>query len=99
MDDKQINVPCMRNKTPHSLCSKQLNIYDADLIKSHLKAIKRVVWYLKETMQIKLIFGSTPTNPPLYTLTDYADSNFDGDTTDQKLVIAYCFLFNRAIIL
>ena len=55
-------------------------------------------------MQIGLVFGKEVNShlfrdSPLYNLIRYMDSNFNGDQTDQKLVMGYCFFLNRAVIL
>ena len=76
----------------------QLSKHNADPRKGHLKAAKRVVRYLKGTMQMGLMFGRTPTNPPPYGLTGYADSNFAGDPADRKSVMGYCFFLNGAVV-
>lgn len=60
----------------------QLSKQNADSRKGHLKAAKRVVQYLKGTMQMGLMYGQTPNNPRTYGLTGYADSNFAGDPAD-----------------
>ena len=77
---------------------EQLSKYNANPRKGHLKATKRVVRYLKGTMQMELMFGQTPTNPPLYGLTGYANSNFAGDPADRNLVMGYCFFLNGAVV-
>ena len=61
---------------------RQLGKHNADPKKGHLKAVKRVVRYLKGIMQMGLIFGQTLINPPPYDLTGYADSNFVGNPAD-----------------
>ena len=76
----------------------QLSKHNADPRKGHLKAAKKVVRYMNGTMQMKLMFGQTLTNPPPYSLTGYADSNFAGDPADQKSVMRYCFFLNRAVV-
>lgn len=75
----------------------QLSKQKADPRKGRLKAAKRVVRYLKGTMQMGLMFGRTTINPPPYGLTGYADSNFAGDPADRKSVMGYCFFLNGAV--
>lgn len=64
---------------------------------------KRVVRYLKDIMDMSLIFGWKIANhllrkPPPYSLVGYADSNFAGDLEDRKLVLGYCFFINGAVV-
>ena len=66
--------------------------------------IKRVVKYLKGTMQIGLVFGKEvnkhlPRDPSPYVLIKYADSNFARDFADQKSVKSYFFFLNEAVVL
>lgn len=82
----------------------QLSKHNVDPRKSHLQAARRVVRYLKSTMQMGLVFGRevkshSPKNPPLYGLIGYADSNFARDPGDRKSVMGYCFFLNGAVVL
>ncbi len=81
-----------------------LNRHNANPKKSHLRVAKRVVRYLKGTMQLSLVYGrmsdgKSPTLPPPYGLIGYADSNFAGDPEDQKSVMGNCFFLNGAVVL
>lgn len=64
----------------------QLSKHNVNPRKGHLQAAKRVVRYLKRTMQMGLIFGKASTNRelpedlPLYSLVGYVDNNFAGDS-------------------
>lgn len=65
----------------------QLSRHNADPRKGHLRAVKRVVRYLKGTIEMGLIFGREsverlPRDPSPYGLVGYADSNFVGDLKD-----------------
>ncbi len=78
--------------------------HNADPRKIHLREAKRVVQYLKGTMQLGFIYGRasdgrSPTLPPPYGIIGYADSNFAGDPEDQKSVMGNCFFFNGAVVL
>lgn len=80
-----------------------LSRHNADSRKDHLQAAKRVVQYLKRTMQLGLVYGRTsdgksPTLPPPYGLIGYANSNFAGDLKDRKLVMKNCFFLNGAVV-
>lgn len=81
----------------------QLSKHNADPKKGHLRAVRRVVRYLKGTMNLGLVFGRQPNgqpprDPPPYGLIGYADSNFAGDPEDRKSVMGYCFFFNGAVV-
>lgn len=72
----------------------QLSKYNIDPRKGHLRAAKKIVKYLKATMQMRLIYGresSSPKDPLLFGMKGFADSNFAGDLEDRKLVMDYCF--------
>ena len=82
----------------------QLSRYNADPRKGHLRVAKKVVRYLKSTIQIGLVFGKEvnshlPRDPPPYDLVGYADSNFAEHPIDRKSVMSYCFFLNGAIVL
>ena len=82
----------------------QLSKYNADPRKSHLRAANRVVRYLKDNMQMGLVFGKEvnsylPKDPPPYGLIGYAESNFAEDPADRKSVMGYCFFLNGAVVL
>ena len=73
----------------------QLSKHNADPRKGHFWAAKRVVRYLKGTMQTGLIYGwenSSPRDPSPFGLKGYANSNFVGNPEDRKLVMGYIFL-------
>ena len=81
----------------------QLSKHNVDPRKRHLRAAKRVVRYLKGTMEMGLIFGREtanrhPREPPPYGLIGYADSNFAGDPEDRKSVMGYCSFLNGAVV-
>lgn len=79
----------------------QLSRHNADLRKGHLRVARRVVRYLKGTMEMGLTFGrgaANPRRPPPYGLIGYGDSNFAGDPEDRKSVMGYCFFLNGAVV-
>ena len=77
----------------------QLSRHNADPRRGHFRAAKRVVRYLKGTMNLGLIYGRTTTrDSPPYGLISYADSNFAGDPEDRKSVMGYCFFLNGAVV-
>lgn len=66
---------------------RQLSKYNADLRKGHLQVAKKLVRYLKSTIDMSLIFGQKIVNyllkePPLYGLVGYVESNFARDLED-----------------
>ena len=83
----------------------QLSRHNADPRVGHLRAVKRVVRYLKGTMHLGLVFqrgmiGTSPNghkHPSPFGLLGYADSNFAGDPEDRKSVMGYCFFIAGAI--
>lgn len=81
----------------------QLSRHNADPRKGHLRAAKRVVRYLRGTMEMGLVFGRKLGNrlsrdPSPYGLIGFADSNFAGDPGDRKSVMGYCFFLNGAVV-
>lgn len=82
----------------------QFSKHNADPRKGYLQVAKRVVRYLKGTMDMGLIFSQEianclPRKPPSYSLVDYADSNCAGDLEDRKSVMGYCFSLNGVVVL
>ena len=81
----------------------ELSRHNANPRKGHFRAAKRVVRYLKGTIEMGLIFGResaerSPRDPSPYGLVGYADSNFAGDPEDRKSVMGYCFFLNGAVV-
>lgn len=71
--------------------------------KRSLSSCKKVVRYLKETIQIGLIFGQEsnshlPRDLLFYGLTGYADKNFARDPKDWKLVMDDYIFFNKTVV-
>lgn len=77
----------------------QLSKYNANLRKCHLKAVKRIFQYLKDMMQLDLMYGQIVIDLVSYSLIEYANSNFAKDSIDQKMVIKYYFFLNEVIVL
>lgn len=66
---------------------RQLSKHNADPRKRHLQVAKRVVRYLKRTVDMGLVFGQKTANcllrePSPYGLIGYADSNFAKNPKD-----------------
>lgn len=82
---------------------RQLSKYNSNPKKGHLQAAKRVVRYLKRTMQLRLVYAQKPDKAALkdlspYSLIGYADGNFTDDPEDRKSVKKHYFFFNKAIV-
>ena len=81
----------------------QLSKHNTDPRKSHLRAAKRVMQYLKGIINLRLVYGQyvvskSPTDPPPYSLISYVDNNFASDHKDWNLVMRYCFFLNEAVM-
>lgn len=81
----------------------RLSKHNADPRKSHLRAAKRVVRYLKDTIHLKLVYRQRPDRsslilPAPYGLIRYGNSNFAEDPEDRKSVMGYCFFLNGAVV-
>lgn len=77
---------------------RQLSKRNADLRVGHLKAAKRVIRYLKGTMQMGIIYRVSNLNPALYRLVEYTDSNYVEDPKDKKSIMSHCFFINGAVV-
>lgn len=86
-----------------------LSRQNADSYINHLKAIKRVIYYLKDTMYLRLTYGflfwsteqtkaSVSISIKPYGLIRYADSNNANDLKDQKSVMRYYFYLNGTVV-
>lgn len=78
----------------------QLSKRNSDPRMGHLKAAKRVLRYLKDTMHLGLNYGDilksdgqtkAPVTSSPYGLVGYTDSNYAGDLEDRKSVMGYFF--------
>lgn len=76
----------------------QISRHNADPRKGHLQVTKRVIRYLKVTMQLRLVFGRKTKNQSHYSLISYADNNFAKDLKDQKSVMGHCFFLNKVVV-
>ncbi|CAJ2662467.1 unnamed protein product [Trifolium pratense] len=65
--------------------------------KSHMIAAKRILRYLKGTLEIGLLFP-IGTNSAGSTLIGYSDSDWCGDITGRRSTSGYVFKFNNAAI-
>lgn len=92
-----------------SFVVRQLSKRNADPRVGHLKAVKRVVRYLKGTIHLEPVYGAHPQSEnkakaktlagqPPFGLVGYADSNYAGDPKDRKSVMGHCFFIHEAIV-
>ena len=75
------------------------NITDPRL--GHMKAAKRIMRYLKGTIGLGLMYGTTGlvrTNQFSNTAYGYADSNYAGDLRDRRSTMGYAFMLNGGIV-
>ena len=65
----------------------------------HIRVIRKVLQYLKETMNLEIHYNSLY-NDTQYLLTTlgYTDSNFAGDISERKFIMGYCFFLVRGVI-
>lgn len=78
----------------------QLSRHNVNPRKGYLGAAKRVVQYLRGTMEMGLMYSRKLNNqmsrdPLLIGLIGFADSSFAGDLEDRKLVMGYCFFLKE----
>ena len=67
---------------------------------SYIRAIRRVLQYLKRTMNLEIHYNSLYNDTQhLLTTLNYADSNFTEDISEQKSTMRYCFFLVRGVIL
>ena len=66
---------------------------------SHIRAIRRVLQYLKKTMNLEIHYNSLYNDTQhLLTTLDYTDSNFTGNISERKSTMGYCFFLVRGVI-
>lgn len=76
---------------------KQLSKDNTNLRKSYLQLTKRRIQYLKEIIQLGLVYDkksdkTSPINPPSYCFLYYGKNNFIGYLKNQKSVIKHYFI-------
>ena len=82
----------------------QLSYHNSDFYIRHLHIAKQVFRYLKGiiTLGIKwennLIGHKVGEKYGVMGMVGYADSSYTGNIEDRKLIIGYCFFFNRSVI-
>lgn len=86
----------------------QLNKHNSDPKIGYMKAIKKVVHYLKGIIPLKLIYkvmamNKGETKVPIilspFGLIGYRDSNYTKNSENKKSIMRYCYFINRVIIL
>ena len=63
---------------------------------SHFNAAKRILRYLKGSIEFHLVFNGSKTDK--FQLIGYSDADWAGNTTDRKSIGGYCFYFNNSLI-
>jgi len=66
--------------------------------KPHLEAAKRVFRYLKKTMNLGLVYRSSPSEMPSNTLWGYVDSDWAGCPDSRRSTSGFVFMLNGAAI-
>lgn len=81
---------------------EQLSKHNNNLKKDYLWAAKKVVRYLKGTIEMKLSFGweekCLPKDLLPYKLICFANNNFARDLENWKSVMSYYFFLNRVVV-
>lgn len=81
---------------------RQLSRHNTNLRKGYFWATKRVVRYLKGTIEIKLTFGQErdylPRDLLSYKLIGFVDSNLVGDPEESKSIMGYSFFLNGVVV-
>lgn len=85
----------------------QLSKHNSDPRIGHIKAAKKVVYYLKGIIHLGLIYrakakdkGETkaPITSSLFGFIGYGDSSYVGNPEDKKSVMGSCYFINGAIV-
>ena len=63
---------------------------------SHFNAVKRILRYLKGSLNFGLVFKGNKTNN--FQLVGYTDADWAGNTCDRKSIGGYCFYLNNNLI-
>lgn len=72
------------------LCAR----FQSDPKESHLKAVKRIIRYIKGTITLGLFYPKDNS----FTLTAYCDADFGGCKTDRKSTSGTCFLLGSSLV-
>lgn len=76
----------------------QLSKCNSDLKVRHVKEIKQVLHYFKETIYLEITYEAGKDKRYPYSIVGYAKSNYAGNSIDYKFVMRYCSFVNRAIV-
>lgn len=99
MINKLIYLAC-KTRPDIAFAVEQFYSHNANPKKGLLQVVKKVVWYLKGTMNLEFLYGQIIVKDSFpYSLISYIDSNFARDPEDCKLLIDYYFFLNRTIVL
>lgn len=89
--------PSCGTKSDIAFAVGQLSKRNADPRVGHLRASKRVVRYLNDTMHLEITYGTSKIDPKPYGLMEYDDSNYAGNPKDKKSVMRHCSFINGAV--
>lgn len=88
-----------------SFIVRQLSKQNANLKVGYLKASKQVIYYLKSTIHLGIIYSANSSFnhrasncQSSYELISYADSNYTDNPKDQKLMMRHCFFITRVMV-
>lgn len=70
----------------------QFSQSNADPRIGHIREAKHVIRYLKDTMELKIIYKVGDIDPIPYRSIEYVNINYGGDSEDRKSVMSHCFL-------
>lgn len=85
----------------------QLSKKNSESRLDYIRTIKKIVYYLKDTMHLGLIYRSQIKNKKkikasikssLFKLVRYRDSSYTRDPKNKKLIIRYYYFINGAIV-
>lgn len=80
----------------------QLSKHNLDPRSGYMKTVKKVVKYLKRTMRLGLVYGSSQNDvlaaSSPFGLIKYGNSSYAGDLKDKKSVMGYYYFLNGAIL-
>ena len=67
--------------------------YTSNLTDVHWKAVKRIFWYLQETLNLELVYQES-----LITLKDYSDADWVSDYNSQRSISDFIFNMSSEVI-
>lgn len=99
--EKLIYLKC-GTKSDITFAVDQLSKHNTDPHKNHLQVAKKVISYLKSSINLGLVYEKTNQQlqySPLYNLIGYVKTNFAGNSKDRKSIMGYYFALSGAVVL